>query len=146
MKILLDTSTLVAALVGAHPNHTLAFPWLQKAKAKAFTGFVAAHSIAELYSILTTLPIRPRISSATAVQLLKRDVLDQFEVVSLSKEDYAAVIEHLSELGVIGGAIYDALIVRAAIRAQADQIVTFNADDFRRVYPALAKKIVSPQP
>ncbi len=87
MRILLDTSTLVAALVEMHPNHVLAFPWLQKVKNKAFTGFVAAHSIAELYSVLTTLPIRPRISSATAVRLLKRDVLDQFEAVSLSKED-----------------------------------------------------------
>jgi len=146
VKILLDTSTLVAALVETHPNHALAFPWLQKAKAKAFTGFVASHSIAELYSILTTLPIRPRISPATAVQLLKRDVFDQLEAVSLSKEDYAAVIEHLSGLGISGGAIYDALILRAAITANVDQIVTFNADDFRRVYPALAEKIVSPQP
>jgi predicted nucleic acid-binding protein len=146
MRILLDTSTLVAALVETHPNHTLAFPWLQKAKSKTFAGFVATHSIAELYNILTTLPIRPRISSATASRLLKRDVLDQLEAISLSKEDYAIVIEHLSGLGIIGGAIYDALIVRAAIKANVDQIVTFNADDFRRVYPALAEKIVSPQP
>lgn len=146
MRILFDTSTLVAALVETHPNHTSAFPWLQKAKSKTFAGFVAAHSIAELYNVLTTLPIRPRISPATALQLLKRDVLDQLEVVSLSKEDYAAVIEQLSGSGIVGGAIYDALIIRAAINAKVDQIVTFNADDFRRVYPALAEKIVTPQP
>lgn len=111
MRILLDTSTLVAALVETHPNHTLAFPWLQKAKAKTFTGFAAAHSIAELYSILTTWPIRPRISSATAAQMIKRDVIAQLEVVSLSKENYAAVIEHLATLNIVGGSTYDALEV-----------------------------------
>lgn len=144
MKILLDTSVLVAALVEKHPNHTLAFPWLQKAKAKAFTGFVAAHSVAELYSILTTLPIRPRISPATAAQMIKRDVIDQLQVVSLSKEDYAAVIEHLATENIVGGSTYDALLLRAAVSANVDQVVTFNADDFRRVYPELADKIVSP--
>lgn len=145
MRVLFDTSTLVAALVETHPSHMLAFPWLQKAKNKTFAGFVATHSIAELYNILTALPIRPRIAPATAAQLLQRDVLDQLEAVSLSKEDYAAVIDHLVKLDVGGGAVYDALIVRAAIKANVDQIVTFNADDFRRVYPALAEKIVSPQ-
>ena len=144
MRILLDTSVLVAALVETHPNHTRAFPWLQKAKAKTFSGFVAAHSIAELYNILTVLPIRPRILPAIAVQAIQRDVLDQLEVVSLAREDYTAVIEHLSALGIIGGAIYDALILRAAVKANVDQVVTFNANDFARVYPELANKIVSP--
>jgi predicted nucleic acid-binding protein len=135
---------LVAALVETHPNHTRAFPWLQKAKAKAFSGFVAAHSIAELYNILTVLPIRPRISPAIAVQAIQRDVLDQLTAVSLAREDYTAVTEHLSASGIIGGAIYDALILRAAVKANVDQVVTFNADDFARVYPELADKIVSP--
>lgn len=144
MKILFDTSVLVAALVEKHPNHLWAFPWLQKAKAKTVTGFVAAHSIAELFSVLTTLPIRPRISSTSAGQMIKRDIVDQLEVVSLSKEDYTAVIEYLSGMGIVGGATYDALILQAAIIANVDQIVTLNADDFRRLRPELVNKIVSP--
>ena len=144
MKILFDTSALVAALVEKHPNHPWAFPWLQKAKAQAFTGFVAAHSIAELYSVLTTLPIRPRISSASAGQMIKRDIVDQLDLVALSKEDYATVIEYLSGMGIVGGVTYDALILQAAIIANVDQIVTLNADDFRRIRPELVNKIVSP--
>ena len=35
MKILFDTSVLVAALVESHPMHTRAFPWLKKARVKA---------------------------------------------------------------------------------------------------------------
>jgi len=62
----------------------------------------------------------------------------------LSDKDYAAVIDHLSGLGIVGGATYDALILHAALKADADQVVTLNEKDFRRVYPNLADKIVSP--
>lgn len=73
MKILLDTSVLVAAMVEAHPAHTQALPWLQKAQAGADTWLVAAHSLAELYAILTTLPVRPRILPAVARELIQRN-------------------------------------------------------------------------
>jgi predicted nucleic acid-binding protein len=146
VKILLDTSVLVAGIVKAHPRHALAVPWLQQAKGRKFNGVVSAHSIAEVYNVITTLPVRPRIPPDYTQELIKQSVLDVFQVISLAKEDYVAVIDHLVKLGIIGGAIYDALILRAAIKANVDQIVTFNADDFRRVYPALAEKIVTPQP
>jgi len=37
--------------------------------------------------------------------------LDVFEVITLSEQDYMSVIKHLSESGIIGGVIYDALMV-----------------------------------
>ena len=107
-------------------------------------GLVAAHSLAELYAILTTLPVQPRILPTVAQQLIKCNVLDVFEVVFLSDKDYAAVIDHLTDLGIVGGATYDALILHAASKANVDQVVTLNETDFRRVYPDLADKIVSP--
>ncbi len=60
MKILLDTSVLAAAIIEAHPAYETAFPWLQKVKNKKAAGVVAAHSIAELYAILTTLGSQPK--------------------------------------------------------------------------------------
>ena len=131
-------------MVEAHPAHATALPWLQRAKDGVYTGLVAAHSLAELYAILTTLPIHPPIQPSVARQLIEHDVLDILEVVSLSAEDYKAVIEHLSTLGIVGGATYDALILHAALKANADQVVTLNDKDFCRVYPDLADKIVSP--
>ncbi len=92
MKILLDTSVLVAAIVEAHPAHKLTLPWLQRVKTKEDIGVVAAHSIAELYAILTTLPIQPRISPKVAKQLIQQDVLSVCEIVALSDEDYRTVI------------------------------------------------------
>ena len=144
MRILLDTSVLVAAMIEAHPAHAQALPWLHRVKARADTGLVAAHSLAELYAVLTTLPLQPRIPPTMAQELIKRNVLDILEVVPLSDEDYVAVIEHLSSLGIVGGATYDALILYSASKADADRVVTLDDKGFCRVYPELTEKIVAP--
>ena len=144
MKVLLDTSVLVAAVIEAHPMHRVALPWLQRAKAKSDSGLVAAHSIAELYSVLTKLPLRPRIAPSVAVEVIERDVLDILEVVPLSGDDYRAVINRLAQMGITGGAIYDALIVHAARAAGAEQIVTLNQTDFQRIAPDLSGRIIAP--
>lgn len=144
MRVLLDTSVLVAAMVEAHPSHERALPWLQRAKQGELTAVIASHTLAELYSILTTLPVRPRISPSAAWHLIRENILLTLEVVALSKDDYRAVIEHLSQLGIVGGATYDALIAYAASKAAVDQLITLNQEDFRRVYPALSEKIAVP--
>jgi len=64
--------------------------------------------------------------------------------VFLTDQNYIQVIEHLAALGIVGGATYDALILRAAANAKVDLVVTFNEKDFQRVYPDLANKIVAP--
>jgi predicted nucleic acid-binding protein len=144
MKLLFDTSVLVAAIIKTHPKHKVALPWLQRIKEKTDTGLVAAHSVAELYAILTTLPIHPRIAPMLAQQLIQQNVLNLCEIVSLSDTDYTAIVKHLAEKELPGGIIYDALIVYAGLKAEVDRLVTLNPKDFRRIYPEYADKIVSP--
>ena len=144
MKLLLDTSVLVAAMVDSHPAHERALPWLQKVKNGTHTGFISAHSLAELYSILTTLPIKPQISPTDANRLIHHNIIKSFEIVTLSDEDYIEVIERLSKLEIMGGATYDAVILRAAENVNVDQVITLNAKDFRRVNPSLSNKILTP--
>lgn len=144
MRVLLDTSLLVAVMVEAHPVHERALPWLQGVRDGTHKGFVAAHSLAELYSILTTLPVQPRIPPVVAQRLIEQNVISSCEVVPLSVEDYAAVIAHLSELGIVGGATYDALILYAAIKTGVDRVVTLNEKDFRKVYPHFADRLIAP--
>lgn len=144
MRILLDTSILVAAIVEAHPAHEQGFPWLKRVTSGRDKGLVAAHSLAELYAILTTLPVHPPISPSDAQQLIKHNVTERLEIVFLSDRDYIQVIEHLAALGIVGGATYDALILRAAANAKVDLVVTLNEKDFQRVYPNLADKILAP--
>ncbi len=124
--------------------HSAALPWLQRAKAKSDAGLVAAHSVAELYAVLTTLPLRPRITPGIALEVIERDVLGVLEVVPLSGEDYQAVITRMAEMRIVGGITYDALILHAAMKAGAEQVVTLNQADFRRIAPDLADSIVSP--
>jgi len=144
MKILFDTSVLVAAMVEAHPAHERALPWLQRIKAGTDVGVVAAHTIAELYAVLSVLPVQPRISPAIANKLIQQDVFDICEIVTLSEQDYNSVLKHLSESNIVGGATYDAVILHTAFKVEIDRIVTLNKKDFVRIYPGIADKIILP--
>lgn len=134
-RVLLDTSVLVPALVRQLDRHSRALPYLQQALRREVEFLIAAHSLAELYAALTRLPASPRISPKLARRLIQENVLPAAEVVALSAEDYQEVVRRCADLGLAGGAIYDALIARAADSAGADELVTFNVEDFRRVWP-----------
>lgn len=144
MRILLDTSVLVAGMVESHPAHERAFPCLGRVKSEADSGVVAAHSVAEVYSILTTLPLRPRISPVEARRMIEQNILGTCEVVPLSGTDYADVVSHLASMGIRGGATYDALILHTAAKVEIEKVMTLNERDFRRVYPSLSDKIAAP--
>jgi len=144
MKVLLDTSVLVAALVGSHPAHDRALPWLVRAKEGRIDLVVASHSIAELYAVLTTLPLSPRITPGVARRLMQEDIESTATLIALSNAEYLAVVKRMSELGIPGGAIYDALIVKAAKKAEVKQIVTLNSGDFKRVWPEGKEHIAAP--
>lgn len=144
MRVFFDTSTLLAAIIKAHPAHASALLTLQRVQQKAHTGFVAAHTLAELYANLTRLPIRPRIPPKLALQLIQHNVIETCQIISLSGDDYVTLLTHLARLEITGAAIYDALLLHAAWIANVDQVITLNLHDFRRVYPQLSDKIVSP--
>ena len=144
MKILLDTSVFVAALVEPHPQHSRALPWLAKARAGDFDLVVSAHTIAELYAVLTTLPVSPRITPGLAWRLIHEDVEAIASIVSLSTSEYFAVVRRMNDLGLSGGAIYDAIIVKAAQKGGANRVFTFNVSDFKRIWPEGAAHITAP--
>lgn len=135
MKILFDTSVMIAAMVEPHPAHKRALPWLQRAKKKEFEFFVSSHSMAEVYAVLTTLPVTPKIGTHTAYRLISEDIESSARIISLSSTDYASTVRRMAELGLAGGCIYDALIARTAEKSGVDRLLTFNADDFKRVWP-----------
>ncbi|MBI4309756.1 MAG: PIN domain-containing protein [Candidatus Omnitrophica bacterium] len=135
MKVLFDTSALVAAMVEPHPFHARALPWLIKVKKGQAQGIIASHTVAELYAVLTTLPVVPRILPAMAWKLIHENVEEGVQIVPLSAGDYLAVLRRMNELHLTGGAVYDALIARVAEKAAVQHLVTFNPDDFKRVWP-----------
>ena len=135
MKVLFDTSVLVAAMVEPHPMHGRALPWLRRAKARAFEWVIASHTLAELYAVLTTLPVIPRIAPGMAWRLMQENVEPTATVIALSAADYRMTIRRLAELGLPGGVVYDALIAQAAQKARVGRLLTLNPEDFKRVWP-----------
>jgi predicted nucleic acid-binding protein len=144
MKILLDTSVMLAALLQSHPAHASAYPWLKMIKQREHTGYLSTHSLAELYNKLTRVPLARAIPSSEALAMLTVNVTSLMELVALSSEDYLSVVNHLASRNLVGGIIYDALIVRAGIKAGVDRILTLNPRHFRLISPEAAARIVDP--
>ena len=144
MKTLFDTSVIIAALVESHPMHERAFPWLKQAKEKKFELIVSSHTLAELYAVLSTLPLKPRISSSVAWRLIKENIESISKILSLTPAEYSSTIKSLSDIGLIGGTIYDALIAKVAQKAKVERLLTLNIDHFRRVWQDGENKIIVP--
>jgi predicted nucleic acid-binding protein len=144
MRVLLDTSVLLAGMIEGHSHHAVALPWLQRVKGHELEGVVAAHSLAELYAILTALPLRVRIPATAAWQLIQENVLEDFEAVTLADTEYYTVLRNLSLCGGLGDVVSEALIARAAAKAGVDFLITLYPEDFRRVWPQGGTKIREP--
>jgi predicted nucleic acid-binding protein len=144
MKTLFDTSVIVAGLIEAHPMHGRAFHWVKQAKDEKLELVVAAHTIAESYAVLSSLPIKPRISPLVARKLLRENIESIGKIISLTPAEYLDTINRLSEIGLIGGITYDALIARIAQKSRVERLVTINVEDFRRVWPEGEDVIVAP--
>jgi predicted nucleic acid-binding protein len=98
----LDTSVVVAALVGWHEAHDVA-------RRAAIGNAVPAHVLVEAHAVLTRLPSPHRLSTAVAGHLL----LEWFPParVLVPPDDLAgSIVSRLVEADVAGGASYDALV------------------------------------
>jgi predicted nucleic acid-binding protein len=135
-----DSSVLVPVFYADHPHHA--------ASAAAFIAagkedsFCALHTLAEVYATLTGLPLRPRITGRDGIVILKQ-ILGRLTLVSLSEAEYIAAIEEISAT-ITGGATYDALIARCAVKVQADVLLTWNLRDFTRFSQEVAALVKTP--
>lgn len=146
MRTLFDTSVLVPALVAQLPKHAASRRWLDRAIAGEFDWYVSSHTLAELYASMTALPVAPRILPEEARDLIRANIVGRATIVALSADDYVEVIDALASDGLRGGVTYDALIVKAAVKAKVERLVTHNARHFQRLTRGHAIKVVSPSP
>jgi len=144
LRAFFDTSVIVSAFVKAHSRHKECLPWLQKVKNNEITGIMSSHSLLEAYSVLTTLPLSPRIGPSLALKLLKENLISCFEIINYGPDDNIRLLEELSGSGLAGGSTYDGFIIYAAKKANPDIILTLNLNDFLRVAPELVKIISLP--
>lgn len=112
VRVLFDTSVLIAAMVQTHSRHEDALAWMQKARKNKFTLLVSSHSLLECYSVLTRLPLKPKISPSVARQLIHDNSFKKAEMILLSSDDYYALLQECVLQNLFGGIVYDALFTR----------------------------------
>lgn len=140
-KAFLDTSVLVATFYGDHEHHRPSFELFLGQKKS--TGCTAAHCLVELYAVVTGMPGKDRASPDEALMFL-RDVHERLTTIALDDDEYFQVLEDAAMTGISGGASYDALIARCAMKANAQTIYTWNTRHFTRFGGPIAERIRQP--
>lgn len=90
---------------------------------------LAAHSLAETYSVLTRLPAPHRLRANDALAAVEAN-WSAAPVVHLTGSETWAALTEAVRLGAVGGQTYDTLIARTALKARAETILTWNVRDF----------------
>lgn len=143
MKVLFDTNILVAATIEAHPNHAISLPWIQKVRNKSIQGYISTHSIAELYAVMTRLPLAQPLNSQQVYDVIVNN-LESFHPVDLESSDYLEIIQNVAKLNITGGGIYDAIIAQAALKANVDVLLTMNSKHFTRLGDHISRLVRDP--
>lgn len=132
MTIGIDTSVAIPLLVQTHREHVAVVSWWS-GRPLALSG----HALVETYSVLTRLPADLRLAAHDAVSLLA----DRFEKPLLLPGRTAARLPQvLSERGIAGGAVYDALVALAAV-AHGIELATRDARA-KATYEAVGARVV----
>jgi len=139
--IFLDTSILIAAAQSSHIHYENSAELL-RAATRTNTA-CGSHSLAETYSSLSGMPKPLRLPIPAVMQVMSQ-VRERVKIVSLTDREYASVIEHTAASGLIGGIIFDALLIECARKVRATRIYSWNARHFRLLAPDLANRIFTP--
>jgi predicted nucleic acid-binding protein len=140
-----DTSVLVQAAVKGHPHNVPALAILEELLRRGHRGVIGAHSLTEVYSVLTRTPFKPPLYPSEVWQIIEQMILPHMELVTLNAEEYREVVQRCAAGGWAGGRVHDSVHLRCAQKAECDRVYTFNVKDFRRLAPAgFAEKIAAP--
>jgi predicted nucleic acid-binding protein len=140
VKAFLDTSVLVAAFYADHQHHEASLTLFAKqTKSAAAT---AAHCMAEFYAVVTGMPGKNRASPHEALLFIE-DAHERLTLISLNEREYLDAIGLAAAAGISGGALYDALIARCALKAKVQALYTWNGKHFERI-PEIAPRIRLP--
>jgi len=132
--IALDTSVVVAALLGAHEHHDAALRAVDDALARPGGAILPAPVVFEAFAVLTRLPAPWRLRADVAERLLRDTFVERATVVSLPDEDSAwSVVRDLARGGLIGGIVHDAHVAACARAGGASALATLNRHDFARL-------------
>jgi predicted nucleic acid-binding protein len=142
MKAFFDTSVLVPVFYGDHVHHRASISLF--IRFDKTTGCCGAHSLAEIYSTLTRMPGRHRISAEQAM-LFVGDIRERLSLVALTGAEYADALRESAARGIVGGGIYDAILAHCAIKAKAEVIYTWNERHYAQCGREVAQRVRTPR-
>jgi predicted nucleic acid-binding protein len=141
LKAFLDSSVLVAVFYGDHTHHAVSLDVFTRfTKQEASCG---AHSLFEVYSALTRMPGKHRIGGEQAM-LFIGDIQERLTIVALTADEYVKTLRTFSDLGIAGGAIYDALLAGCALKVRAETLYTWNIRHYTQLGPKVAPLLRTP--
>jgi predicted nucleic acid-binding protein len=109
--IAVDTSVVVAAFASWHEGHRSAEAVLAREPR------VPAHVLVETYSVLTRLPPPHRAPSTVVTAFLEQRLRQA--PLTLPARDWLRLLSLARDVGITGGAVYDALVATTARHAGA---------------------------
>jgi len=136
-----DTSVLISGSHRTDRRHSDSAKVLERATKQ--NAACAAHSIAELFSVLSGRPRPQRVPLDASLKLVEQ-VRERMQIVTLTEDDYFLTVSESVAAGRMGGIIYDALLLACARKVGADRVYTWNVSHFRFIAPDMAARIVEP--
>jgi predicted nucleic acid-binding protein len=132
MRVLVDTSCLVAAALTQHEHHRATIDDLSRRRASGHRLLVAAHALLESYAVLTRLPAPHRLAPADAWAILDRN-WGRAETIALTAPESRRVMQRHASRGLGGGRVYDGCIAECARKGKAGEILTWNLRHFEAI-------------
>ncbi|MBL8217635.1 MAG: PIN domain-containing protein [Bryobacterales bacterium] len=141
MKAFFDTSVLVAVFFEQHEHHERSLNVVSKGSKNSRV--CAAHTLAEVYAVLTRMPGANRVSGEQALLFLQ-GLSEELTVIALDGSEYMQCLDSCASMGIVGGSTYDALLAHCALKARADAIYTWNLRHYSLFGADVSKRLRTP--
>ena len=139
----LDSSVILAGLLGWHEAHDRAFRALVRARAAEGAALVVpSPALVEAYAVMTRLPAPHRLAPGDAIELLSGSFEGRSVIVSLSETETWRFLRDAAGDEIAGGRSCDALILRCARKAKASTLLTLDRRDFTRLDPGAIRIVI----
>lgn len=132
---------LVPVFYGDHAHHGASLDLF--VRLRPGDGCCAAHSLAEVYSTLTRMPGKHRISGDQAM-LFVGNVRERLTIVAMDENDYVEALTSAARAGIFGGTTYDALLAHCAAKVGVETIYTWNPRRYRLCGESVERRLKKP--
>jgi predicted nucleic acid-binding protein len=125
--VFFDTSILISAFIemgeSPSPSEAALDAITQQLVRRPMTAW---HCVLEFYAVATRLPANVRLDPTLAGEIVRKQILERFEVCDLPSAAHGTFVEAIVGERIAGGRVYDAHIAEAARLAGAEVVVTEN--------------------